>query len=139
VLFDQDHTAPVYAAAELLARRFRRVVLITPRVQLARAVPYVSQIGVYRRLYRAGVEMVLAALPRSLGDGRLTWRNVFSGEPGVVDGVSLACYATPRVAEDALAIPLWEAGLEVHLAGDCYAPRGIMAAIHEGHQRGMAL
>ena len=32
---------------------------------LARNVAYVSAIGVYRRLYAAGVEIVTAALPRS--------------------------------------------------------------------------
>ncbi|MEE8555089.1 MAG: oxidoreductase, partial [bacterium] len=139
VLFDQDHTAPVYAAAELLAERFDKAVLITPRVQIARSVPYVSGIGVYRRLYRAGVEIVLAAAPVSRQGGRFTYRNVFTGETGTIDGVTLACYATPRIADGALAEPLRQAGIEVHLVGDCYAPRSPLAAVHEGHRVGSGL
>ena len=139
VIFDQDHTAPTYAAVELAAQRHEKVVLITPRVQIARSVPYVSAIGVYRRLYGLRVEIVLAASPVRLRNGRLVWRNTFNGETGETEGVGLAAYATPRIADDGLAGPLRAEGVEVHLVGDCYAPRNPLAAIHEGHALGQRL
>ncbi len=40
VLFDFDHSAGTYAVADRLARRYRDVVLMTPRASLGDAVPY---------------------------------------------------------------------------------------------------
>ena len=79
VLFDMDHTAATYAVADALAQEYRRLVLLTPRQQLARNVNYCSAIGVHRRLYDANAEIVLSAEPLSLHDDMLTWRNVFNG------------------------------------------------------------
>ena len=46
LLYDHDHTAATYAAAEALAARHARVVLLTPRTQIAQAVNYCSAIGI---------------------------------------------------------------------------------------------
>ena len=51
VLWDQDHTLATYAAAELLAQRFARLVIVTPRERLASDVGLVTRQGIYRRLY----------------------------------------------------------------------------------------
>jgi hypothetical protein len=79
VLFDMDHSAATYAVADALARDYRRLVLLTPRQQIARNVNYCSAIGIHRRLYEANAEIVLSAEPVSVRGGRLTWRNVFTG------------------------------------------------------------
>ena len=63
VLFDMDHSAATYAVADALAQDYRRLVLLTPRQQLARNVNYCSAIGVHRRLYDANAEIVLSAEP----------------------------------------------------------------------------
>jgi len=139
VLFDQDHTPATYAAADLLAQRYRQVVLVTPRVQLGRLVPYVSLIGVYRRLYRAGVRIVLAATLAGVERGRVTLRNVFSGEEETVSDVACLLWSTPRTAETALADELRGAGLDVTVIGDALSPRSMMAAIHEGSAAGERL
>ena len=62
VLFDMDHSAATYAVADALAGA-TQLVLLTPRTQIARNVNYCSAIGVYRRLYEADAEIVLAAEP----------------------------------------------------------------------------
>lgn len=139
VLFDQDHGPATYAAADLLARRFSRLVVITPRLSLGRQVPYVSLIGVYRRLLAAQAEIILTAVPVAAAEGRVTWRNVFSGREGTIDGVGLFVWSTPRVAEDALADELHGAGPEVVTVGDARAPRGMLAAIHEAHAMACAI
>ena len=139
VLFDMDHGAATYAAADALAQRHARVVLLTPRTQLARNVNYCSALGVYRRLYQAGVEIVHAAEPVRLKQGVLVWRNVFTGREQQVDDVGSFIWATPRIADDALAAELRQAGLDVRLAGDCMAPRNLFCAIHEGEALALAL
>jgi 2,4-dienoyl-CoA reductase-like NADH-dependent reductase (Old Yellow Enzyme family) len=139
VLFDQDHSSPTYAAADLFAERFDRLVLVTPRVQLARGVPYVSGIGVYRRLYRAGVRIELAASPVSAPPGRVVIRNAFTGRETSIDDVSLFAWSTPRRADDRLIDQLKAQGVKTIAIGDARAPRTILAAIHEAHEVGAAI
>jgi hypothetical protein len=133
VLFDHDH------GADLLASVYDRLVVITPRTQLGRNVAYVGLLGVYRRLYHAKVEIVVAAVPRRFAAGRVAYANAFTGEERTIDDVALFTYATPRTANDALAAPLRAEGLDVRLAGDAFAPRAMLAAVHEGHRIGSEL
>ena len=139
VLFDHDHGAGVYALADLLASVYDRLVVITPRTQLGRNVAYVGLLGVYRRLYRARVEIVVAAVPKRFAARRVVHANAFTGEEHTIEDVALFAYATPRLADDRLAAPLRAAGLEVRLAGDAFAPRAMLAAVHEGHRIGNEL
>jgi dimethylglycine catabolism A len=139
VLFDFDHGAGVYALADLLASTYDRLVLVTPRTQLGRNVAYVGLLGVYRRLYGAKVEIVVAAVPRRFAARRVVHANAFTGEERAIEDVALFAYATPRLADDALAAPLRAQGLEVRLAGDAFAPRAMLAAVHEGHRVGNEL
>lgn len=133
VLFDQDHGAATYALADELAGKYTRVVLLTPRTDIAQAVNHCSAIGIYRRLYAAGVEIVTAAEPVSLKDGSLVWRNVFIGRTSEIADVDLFLWSTPRLANDELAWSLRSEGMEVLLVGDSMSPRNILCAVHEGH------
>ena len=137
VLYDHDHTAATYATAEALAAAYARVVLITPRTQIAQAVNYCSAIGIHRRLRSLGVEIVTGARPVSFEHGVLKYEDVFSKRCTEVGDVALLVYATPRSVRDGLASSL--AGIDCHLIGDCMAPRNLMVAIHEGHAIGNAL
>jgi NADH:flavin oxidoreductase / NADH oxidase family/Pyridine nucleotide-disulphide oxidoreductase len=139
VLFDMDHTGATYAVADALAQEYRRLILLTPRQQLARNVNYCSAIGVHRRLYEANAEIVLSAEPVSLHDDVLTWRNVFNGRLQDIDDVGAFVWSTPRIADDAIAKQLHDAGTEVRLIGDCMAPRNLLCAIHEGEAAALAL
>jgi 2,4-dienoyl-CoA reductase-like NADH-dependent reductase (Old Yellow Enzyme family) len=139
VLFDFDHTPATYAAADLLVERFAKVVLVTPRTALGRGVSYTGQLGVYRRLYAARVDIVLASAPVQFADGRLTIANAFNGDRTGIADVDLFTWATPRLADDALEAPLRAAGLDVRLVGDAFSPRTMLAAVHEGHAAGLAL
>ena len=139
VLFDMDHSAATYAVADALARDYRRLVLLTPRQQIARNVNYCSAIGIHRRLYEANAEIVLSAEPVSVSGGRLTWRNVFTGRTQDLDDVGVFVWSTPRVADDAVAKQVFEAGIDTRLIGDCMAPRNLLCAIHEGEAAALAL
>jgi hypothetical protein len=137
VLYDHDHTASTYATAEALAGAHTRVVLITPRTQIAQAVNYCSAIGIHRRLRSLGVEIVTGARPLAFEHGVLRYEDVFSNRTAEVGDAELLVYATPRRVRDELASSL--ADVECHLIGDCMAPRNLMVAIHEGHAIGNAL
>jgi hypothetical protein len=139
VLFDMDHSAATYAFADALAQRYPRLVLVTPRTQLARNVNYCSAIGVHRRLYEANAEIVMAAEPVRLRSHILTCRNVFTGRTREFEEVELFLWSTPRLVDDAIAAPLREAGVDTWLAGDCVAPRNLFCAIHEGEAVALAL
>jgi len=137
VLYDHDHSAATYAAAEALAARHARVVLLTPRTQIAQAVNYCSAIGVHRRLRQLGAEIVTGARPLAFEHGIVRTEDVFSKRIGEIRDVKLLLYATPRRVRDELAREL--ADLDCRLIGDCMAPRNLMIAIHEGHAVGCAL
>ena len=139
VLFDMDHTEATYASAQVLARLFDRVVILTPRDRIAEDTPLVTRLGILRRLSSLGIEvwpLMEPSAASSLEEGVVLARNVYTGQERGIDGVVLLTYSTPRVPDDGLASPLQEAGLEVLRVGDCYAPRTLMAATSEGHAAG---
>jgi hypothetical protein len=139
VLFDMDHSGATYAVADALAARYQKLVLLTPRTQIARHVNYCSAIGIQRRLYQADAEIVVAAEPASLQEDVLTWRNVFTGKVRAIPNVGLFLWSTPRIADDALAQPLRQRGVDTRLVGDCVAPRNLLCAVHEGEAAAQAI
>jgi hypothetical protein len=90
-------------------------------------------------LYKARAQIIGASVPTRLKEGRLTYANAFSGEEAAVDSVALFAYATPRIATDELAAPLRARGMDVRLIGDAFAPRAMLAAVHEGNRLGSTL
>ena len=139
VLFDMDHTDPTYAFADLVAQRYAKLVVITPRVQLARSVPYTNAIGIYRRLYQVEAEIITAAQPTRYEAGVVTYVNVFSGREQRIDDVTLFTYSTLRQANDELHMALRDKGLDVRLIGDSRSPRSVFSAIHEGFHQALTL
>jgi dimethylglycine catabolism A len=132
ILFDMDHSAATYAVADALAVRYEKLVLLTPRTQIARNVNYCSAIGIHRRLYQFDAQIIVAAEPVSFQSSVVTWRNVFTGQVRDIANVGLFLWSTPRIANDGLAQPLRQAGVDTRLVGDCVAPRNLLCAIHEG-------
>ena len=142
VIFDMDHTAGTYAAAEFLNARFDRVVLITPRELIAQDAAMVTRQGILRRLHEQHIEMILHAEPcwsERFEDGQLEYANVYTGERKTIENVVFFAYSTPRAPDISLAGPLRAAGIAVHLVGDCRSARGVMAATAEGHAAGNAI
>lgn len=142
VLYDADHTAGTYAAAELMAGIFSKVVIATPRTHICSEENLVYAQGVYRRTIRLGIEIVplVELSPASaLIDASVTVRNVYTGHETIVEDVALLTYSTPRQPNTGLLMPLRHAGLEVHAIGDCYAPRHLISATADGHRIGNEL
>lgn len=140
VLFDQDHSAGTYAAAHLMAEIFDRVVIATPRSEIAVDEPLVVRQGVLRRLAaNPAISIETQVEPdgaSALIDGRVDLRNVYTGTVRTIEDTALLTYSTPRAPNDAL-LPLLHAhGLEVHLAGDSYSPRTAYYATQDGNSVG---
>ncbi|MFE5566576.1 FAD-dependent oxidoreductase [Amycolatopsis japonica] len=134
VLFDFDHSPGTYAAVDLLTRRHRRVLLLTPRAHIGEGVPYVSLLGIHRRLHEAGVEIIPSSEPLMFKGNVLRYANVFTGVTTEVEEVRLFTWSTPRLPNDELVAPLESRVVPVHTIGDAYAPRTMLAAIHEAEQ-----
>ena len=142
VIFDQDHTEMTYSAALRLLERFARVTLVTPRERVASDVLLLNRQSIYQQLYDRRVEIFTCVEPHSLDgleDGCITLVNVYNGDATVLDDVAAVTFATPRVPDDGLRAVFEAAGKEVHLAGDCYAPRSVLAATRQGYEVGMAV
>jgi hypothetical protein len=142
VLFDADHTASTYAAAELLSQLFDSVVLATPRATIAIDEALVVTQGINRRMNRLGIKVIPFVEPSAdsaLEDGIIELTNVYSDARTRVDNVALFTYSTARIPNDELASVLTTAGFPVHLIGDCYAPRWLMTATMEGNNLGNRL
>ena len=130
---------PGYGAVELLARRFARVVLLTPAAENARFVNLMSRMGVERRLALLGIDVRRLTEPVARTGGRVTCRHVITGAETTIEDVALLTYATPRAARGELAEELAESGVPVTLIGDCLLPRDAASAIHDGHRAALAL
>lgn len=142
VIYDEDCTAFVYDAAEMLTQRFDKVAIMTPRERLASDESIVVRQGVYHRLYRKGVDIITSVRPlksSQLEDAEIAYENIYSGEQSVVKDVALFTYATARLPNTSLAGPLREAGVTVHCIGDAKAPRIPLSATSEGYKLAMEI
>ena len=115
------------------------MLLVTPREIVARDLPLVTRQRVHARLFAKAIETVVFAELAGFAGETVTLRHVFTLEERAVTGVALLACATPRLANDELAERLRARGVEVHAAGDCRAPRTMLAAIREGHEIANAL
>lgn len=142
VIYDEDNTAFVYDAAELLMERFDRVAILTPRDRLASDEALVVRQGVYHRLYRKGAAILTSVRPLAasrLEEAEIAYENVYNGETGVIGDVAFFTYATARIPNDALAAPLRDAGVALHSIGDARAPRIPLSATREGYRLAMEI
>ncbi len=138
LFYDMDHGPSAYGVTDLLAEHFRKVILVTPRPQIAQGVNYCSAIGVHRRLHQRRVEIVPSYELVSYKAREVICRNMFTGEDRAFKEVDQLVYVTPRQAVDDLATQL-EGKIELYQVGDCRSPRNLMAAIHGGHRTALAL
>jgi thioredoxin reductase len=142
LIYDHDHTAFTYATAELLARLYDRVVLVTPREGVAAEEPLVNRQGVHQRLAERKIQVVNwhdVIFDESLLEGQVRLREVRGLGETTVNDVALIVHATPRIPNDQLLGPLRAAGVSVQVIGDCYAPRSLLVATGEGYRCGMSL
>ena len=142
VVYDMDHSESTYAAVELLANRFEKVILLTPRALVAQEESLVTRQGIVRRLSLLRVEIVLLSEPiltDRFEEGVLEYEHVYTKDRSEIDNVVFLSYSTPRAPNVDLVEPLKERGLELYLVGDCRVNRGLMGATADGHKAGLSV
>ncbi len=142
VLYDEDATAGTYAAAELLARVFERVVVVTPRDRIAEDCGLVTRQGVLRRFHEQGIEIITSscvAADSPLEDGLVRATNVFTQHETGFDDVALLTFSTARTPNDRLLSTLRGLSDDTHIAGDAFIPRDVLAATSDGDAVGRSI
>ncbi|WP_028003594.1 oxidoreductase [Sinorhizobium meliloti] len=142
VVFDDDCFYMGSVLAELLARRGRTVIFVTPESQVS---PWsrntLEQARIQKRLIGLGVEIVTAVALAGRTKDQLELSCVYSGRSRPVDCATLVP-VTARLPDETLWLELkahedeWaDAGIKtVTRLGDCLAPGLIAAAVYSGHQ-----
>ncbi|MGG5821091.1 FAD-dependent oxidoreductase [Falsiroseomonas sp. HW251] len=132
LLLDLDATPATYDLAELLAARYERVLLATPRDAIARDTPLLVAQGIQRRLAALRVEIMPCREVTGFANRRATLRHALTGTIETVQGVDLLAHASARVPRDSMVAPLRAAGIELRVVGDALAPRLMLSALREG-------
>ena len=142
LIYDKDHTAMTYAAAEFFSDRFAKVVIATPRERLGSDISLVNRQGFYERLCKKSVEILTLVEPcflDELEDAIVRFKNVYSGAETVLENIAAITFATPRIPNNELFPALSSKGAEPYLIGDAYAPGSVLAATRAGHRLGLEL
>jgi hypothetical protein len=119
---------------------FRQVTIVTPRERLAADVLLLNRQSIYQQLFDRRIEIITNAEPLDadlLAEGRLRLRNVYNNDISELNELAALTYSTSRTPNDSLGKVLAATGREVFLAGDCYAPRSVLAATRQGYQVGI--
>lgn len=88
---------------------------------------------------RAGVDVLPLVRPYGADDDTVYLQHVLTREPVLVEGIAALVLAQGCEPVDVLSGPLKEAGWNVHMVGDCLAPRTVEEAVLEGLQVASAL
>ncbi|MCU1669278.1 MAG: FAD-binding protein [Blastococcus sp.] len=87
----------------------------------------------------AGVDIVPLVRPYGADDDTVYLQHVLTGEPMLIEGVAGLVLAQGHEPVEVLSEELADGAWDVHLVGDCLAPRTVEEAVLEGLQVGSAL
>lgn len=99
---------------------------------------YVRDTGV-GRLHKLGVEMIPYARLFGADENTVYLQHTMSGEPILCEDTDTLVLCQGHIPVNTLEDLVREAGIEVHLAGDCLAPRTAEEAVLEGFRVGISL
>ncbi|NGQ91001.1 FAD-dependent oxidoreductase [Rhodobacter sp. HX-7-19] len=125
--------------AEMLARAGSSVVLAVNGLHAGEVLPLYVRDNIAAELHRLGVEVrPYARLFGTAGDS-VFLQHTPSGEAMEVEGVATLVLCLGHRPVDDLAEVAAGLGIEVHMAGDCLAPRTAEEAVFEGLKAGAAV
>jgi 2,4-dienoyl-CoA reductase (NADPH2) len=127
------------AVAELVLDRGGSAEVVSRHAHPALDAGLTNTVSLYRRLFRKGVTLTPHHDLESVDGTDVVLRNVYGGPSRSVREVDMLVVATPPLPNDGLVEPFSRTGLEVHVIGDCVAPRDIETAVFEGHRAARAL
>lgn len=136
VVLDEDGGEMAPSVADALARQGRAVEVATPLRAVGETLGDTGFPVMLARLYAAGVRLTPDVRPVAFDNGRLTFRNVYTGQEETREGLETVVLALSSRAVDDLYRALKGRVSRLHLIGDAMAPRGIHPAILEGTRVG---
>jgi 2,4-dienoyl-CoA reductase-like NADH-dependent reductase (Old Yellow Enzyme family)/thioredoxin reductase len=135
-LIDEDpHMAAIFVA-ERLADLGHAVRIVTPEMYAGRDIHANFIADVYRRLRRKGVTIDASTSVLEIRPDDLLVADCFTGEARTVSGIDNVVLAMGNQANDGLARELKGRVGELHVVGDCLAPRRIDDAVLDGERAG---
>jgi dimethylglycine catabolism A len=132
VVVDDVHTQQALSVAEFLLDRGRRVTVVSPLFYPGQDTGITSLVPLYARLFTKGVTLTPHTALRAIEGSTVVVANVYSGAERRMHGIDTVVLAMGSRATDALYRALKGRVGELHLVGDCLAPRGVHQAILEG-------
>ena len=137
IVYDEGGNWRGCGTAWALAEQGKRVTLVTPDPYVGREITRTSaDLPLRQRLARAGVAMMTEQVIAEWEGGAARLRSFLDGTETRIEASALVM-ATTNTAFDPLSAGLSD--LEVHMIGDCVAPRQAPYAFHEGRKLGLAL
>jgi len=134
LLIDSSRHYKGAATAEFLAQHGKAVYVMTKEDNIGAEIPKINFVGVMERFAKYRIRMIPRATVTRV-DGT-TVHYTQGGFDERLEGIDSVVMAAPARANHALHAALIDLVPEVHLVGDCLAPRSALEAIWEGHQVG---
>jgi 2,4-dienoyl-CoA reductase-like NADH-dependent reductase (Old Yellow Enzyme family)/thioredoxin reductase len=119
-------------AMEAALQNSARVYVVTPQFAVAEDMDVIQRVPLYERLLSGGATFIPNHDVASLDGATVTLRNAYTYAETPLAGIDSIVAWTGSTAVDDLRAAIEETGLELHLAGDCLAPRTADIAFAEG-------
>jgi NADPH-dependent 2,4-dienoyl-CoA reductase/sulfur reductase-like enzyme len=115
-----------------LAQRGRRVTLGVSGYHAGQRIQQYVRDAMIADALRLGVQIIPLVRPYGADRDTVYLQHVLTDEPVVIDDASALVLSQGHVSVDDLATALADSSFEVHLVGDCLAPRTVEEAVLEG-------
>lgn len=133
LVIDEEYGHQGPTTAEFLLDRGKEVDLVTSQETIGNFLGATTRPPLLARVFKKGLQVFNNLEAKSLRDGTLTARHLWSGELFQVGPYDGFVYAYGGVSVDDLSQSLLDRGLTVEVVGDAFAPRSLQHAILEGH------
>jgi hypothetical protein len=125
--------------AILMAERGHRVTLAVNGYHPGQRIQQYVRDEMIKHALRRDVEIVPLVRPYGADTDTVYLQHVLTGEPVIIESVSALVMSQGHESVNDLEYGLRSTGTEVHMVGDCLAPRTVEEAVFEGLKVGTAL
>ena len=139
VVWDEGGGQEGVSAAEMLVDRGIEVQVVTPAFAVAEDVHLTMRIPLYKRLLSLGTTFTPNNKVARLEGQNVVLRNIYSQQESRIADVDLLVAWMGNRVNDQLRTALKKQVAELHLIGDCLAPRLVESAMTEGAKVARAL
>ncbi|MRG84853.1 oxidoreductase [Salinibacillus xinjiangensis] len=133
LIFEDDGDIPPYSLTEKIAKSASEVTILTKKAKIAHNVNYVSWLGVNRRLRKyENIDYITGYKINKLNKNDIEIEHTFGGSKKDI-AYNHVIYITKNKSNHALFKKISKKYRSYNI-GDSYAPRKVLAAIHEAHR-----